>query len=100
MTVNDANPRGYVHGGVTLQLMEEAGCLAANKYCNTAPTTHTQPPSLSTVVRLQDARFYTPIDLFSSCQVDAEVVFTSQRSLLVATKLYSRDVLTGATYQL
>ena len=37
MSFNDSNIRGFVHGGTVLQLLEEAACLAANKYCNTSP---------------------------------------------------------------
>ena len=33
----DANVHGNVHGGVILNLIEEAGSILATRYCNRAP---------------------------------------------------------------
>ena len=35
MGPNDANILGNVHGGVILQLIEEAGHIITTRYCNT-----------------------------------------------------------------
>ena len=34
MVPDDANINGNVHGGTILKLMEEAGAIAAARYCN------------------------------------------------------------------
>ena len=93
MGLDDANPNGNVHGGVMLQLMEQAGEVVANRHCNR----HTNPesPVVAALVRVDHMDFHRPMFVGELGQIQAEITYTSKHSVEVTVDAWAENVLKG-----
>ncbi|ELU13644.1 hypothetical protein CAPTEDRAFT_176773 [Capitella teleta] len=97
MTGDDANLFGFVHGGVILQMVEEAGVILTTRYCN-APSQREHPhfqPSVTALARVERTDFHKPLKVGQVAQVHGEVLFTSPHSIKVRVEVWAEDVFKG-----
>ena len=83
--LTDANPLGYVHGGVIMRLVDEAGGLAATK--------HAGRPALT--VAIDSMSFYSPIYVGNLVILKASLNYVGRTSMEVGIRVEAEDVLTG-----
>ena len=93
---DDANPTGNVHGGHILQLMEEAGHVAATKHCNTQNNISDNTGNTAYMARLEHMDFLQPVFVNEIVQAKAEIIYVSQHSLAVEVEVTADNVYTGA----
>ncbi|EDV23233.1 Cytosolic acyl coenzyme A thioester hydrolase [Trichoplax sp. H2] len=96
---DDANVVGNIHGGHILQLMEEAGHIAATKHCNSdkkmTETDNTTISNTAYMTRLEHMDFLQPMFVNEIAQAKAEVVFVSEHSLAVEVKVTAENIYKG-----
>ena len=89
MLPDDANLAGNVHGGTILQLMEQAGMIAATRYFNKPNTSNDgskdeyQGKHYAGLARIETMSFHQPMFIGEIASLSAYLVFTSERSALV-----------------
>ena len=97
MLPDDANPAGNVHGGTILQMVEMAGYIIASKHCN--PRSQASDPSFTPLTlvtaRIEHMEFKDPVFVGDAVKVYGKVIFTSERSVLVAVSVQADNVQTG-----
>lgn len=85
MGPGDANPLGNVHGGIIMQLCDEAGGMAAMK--------HARRPSVTVVV--DSMAFHSPVQVGDLVTVSAEVSWVGRTSMETRVVVNAEDVLSG-----
>lgn len=80
-----ANPLGNVHGGILMQLCDEAGGMAA--------TRHARRPAVTVVV--DSMAFHSPVQVGNLVTVSAEVTWVGRTSMETRVLVNAEDVLTG-----
>ena len=93
MSLDDANPNGNVHGGVMLQLMEQAGEVVANRHCNR--NTNPESPVVAAVVRVDHMDFHRPMFVGEMGRIQAAITYTSKHSVEVTVDAWAENVLRG-----
>ena len=93
MSLDDANPNGNVHGGVMLQLMEQAGEVVANRHCNR--NTNPESPVVAALVRVDHMDFHRPMFVGEMGQIQAAITHTSNHSVEVTVDAWAENVLKG-----
>ena len=83
--LTDANPMGYVHGGVIMRLADEAGGIAATK--------HAGRPAVT--VAIDSMSFYSPIHVGNLVTLRASVNYVGRTSVEVGVRVEAEDLLTG-----
>ena len=83
--LTDANPMGYVHGGVIMRLVDEAGGIAATK--------HAGRPAVT--VAIDSMSFYSPIYVGNQVTLRASLNYVGRTSMEVGIRVEAEDVLTG-----
>ena len=81
----DANPMGYVHGGVIMRLVDEAGGLAATK--------HAGRPAVT--VAIDSMSFYSPVYVGNQITLKASINYVGRTSMEVGIRVEAEDVLSG-----
>eukprot|EP00047_Mylnosiga_fluctuans_P006569 m.247770 g.247770 ORF g.247770 m.247770 type:complete len:395 (+) comp15493_c0_seq1:173-1357(+) len=92
MLPDDANPAGNVHGGTILHLVDQAGFLAATRYCNQGAP---EEPLVASLARIEQCEFHAPMHIGELAQVHAEVTFVAKHSLEVIVHVVAVNPLTG-----
>jgi len=90
---SDANIYGNVHGGTILKLMEEAGTIAATRYCNMA--VKRTELSIAVLVRIEHMDFLLPMMIGEVAELTSKIVYTSSHSLLVQIEVHAEDIIQG-----
>lgn len=85
MGPGDANPLGNVHGGIIMQLCDEAGGMAAMK--------HARRPAVTVVV--DSMAFHSPVQVGDLVTVSAEVSWVGRTSMETRVVVNAEDVLSG-----
>lgn len=85
MGPGDANTMGNVHGGIIMQLCDEAGGMAAIK--------HARRPAVTVVV--DSMAFHSPVHVGDLVTVSAEVTWVGRTSMETRVVVNAEDVLTG-----
>lgn len=94
MLPDDTNPHGNVHGGVILQLIEQAGLIVANRHCNKSSSSGSTPVT-AVIARVDHMDFHQPMYVGEVAQLQAAVTYTSDRSLEVTVDVWAENVITG-----
>lgn len=81
----DANPAGYVHGGVILKHIDLAGAVAAMRHCRT-------PVVTASIDRMD---FRAPVNVGELMLLKASVNLTGGTSLEVGVRVEAENLLTG-----
>ena len=81
----DANPAGYVHGGVILKQLDLAGAVVAMRHCRTAVVT-------ASIDRME---FRAPVNVGELLMLKASVNLVSGTSLEVGVRVEAENLLTG-----
>mmetsp|Transcript_21722 Transcript_21722/g.45881 ORF Transcript_21722/g.45881 Transcript_21722/m.45881 type:complete len:366 (-) Transcript_21722:187-1284(-) len=93
---DDANPAGNVHGGTTLKLMEEAGMIAATRYMSSSDAAkQSNGNCYAALIRFEHMAFHEPIYVGEVASCTAEIVFTSERSILVEVVVTADNITKG-----
>jgi acyl-coenzyme A thioesterase 7 len=94
---DDANVSGNVHGGTILQLMESAGMISATRHCNNKcdPEYEHRGKQLAGLVRFETMTFLQPVFVGEVASVTADIIFTSESSVLVKVAVTAENFLTG-----
>ena len=97
MSPDDANLSGNVHGGTTLKLLEEAGCIIATRHCNKHlnKCTAEEPAVFAALARVERTDFLQPMYIGEVAQVHAELGFASKHSLEVKAYVWAEDLVKG-----
>ena len=90
---DDANPAGNVHGGTILRLMEEAGLICATRYMGRRQ----DGAAIGALVRFENMSFHQPIFVGDVASIDAKVIFTSERSILVKVVVTAEQLVSHRT---
>ena len=85
MGPGDANTLGNVHGGIIMQLCDEAGGMAATK--------HARRPSVTVVV--DSMAFHSPVHVGNLVTVSAEVTWVGHTSMETRIVVNAEEVLSG-----
>ncbi|HSM56530.1 MAG TPA: acyl-CoA thioesterase [Candidatus Sulfomarinibacteraceae bacterium] len=85
MGPGDANPLGNVHGGIIMQICDEAGGMAAMK--------HARRPAVTVVV--DSMAFHSPVQVGDLVTVSAEVTWVGRTSMETRVVVNAEDVLSG-----
>ena len=93
MVPDDTNPRGNVHGGTTLKLVEQAGNIVATRHCNKGRGG--KDPVITVLARVDHMDFLLPMFVGEIAQLQAAVTYTSPRSMEVTVDVWAENVLTG-----
>ena len=83
--LTDANPMGYVHGGVIMRLVDEAGGIAATK--------HAGLPSVT--VAIDSMSFFSPTYVGNQITLRASLNYVGRTSMEVGIRVEAEDILTG-----
>jgi len=81
----DANPMGYVHGGVIMRLVDEAGGIAAAK--------HASLPAVT--VAIDSMSFFSPAYVGNQITLRASLNYVGRTSMEVGIRVEAEDILTG-----
>ena len=92
MNLDDANPAGNVHGGVTLKLLEQAGEIVTNRHCNRSSG---ESPVMAALVRVDHMDFHRPLFVGEVSQVRAAVTYASRHSVEVTADAWAENMLRG-----
>lgn len=93
MGPDDTQMYGMVHGGVLLQLAEEAGSILSTQYCNAVGDDAQSVETVSACVERAD--FLQPMMKGEVADVHAEIVYTSTHSLRIFVDIYAKNILKG-----
>ena len=85
MQLTNANPMGYVHGGVIMRLVDEAGGIAATK--------HAGRPAVT--VAIDSMSFYSSIHVGNLVTLKASLNYVGRTSMEVGVRVEAEDLLTG-----
>lgn len=92
---DDANPVGNVHGGTTLKLMEEAGMIAATRHIVSSGGEANEESEggsrVAALVRFETMAFHKPIFVGEVASCTCEIIFASERSVLVEVEVAAED---------
>lgn len=95
----DLNPNGVIHGGQILELAEEAGHIAATKYCcnnninsKEMLQANNNLGKAAYLASLNHMDFLQPIFVNEVMQARAEIIFTSQHSLAVEVEVTAENI--------
>jgi len=92
MGLNEANPAKNVHGGHLLRFMaDDAGFIAALRHLNSIEKEGKFTAALASVSR---TAFLKPVHVGELVEAEAQVIFTSRRSLVVQIDLHATNLLT------
>ena len=83
--LTDANPMGYVHGGVIMRLVDEVGGIAATK--------HASLPAVT--VAIDSMSFFSPAYVGNQITLRASLNYVGRTSMEVGIRVEAEDVLTG-----
>jgi acyl-CoA hydrolase len=81
----DANPMGYIHGGVVMRLVDEAGAIVATK--------HARCPAVT--VAIDSMSFYSPVQVANLITFKASLNYVGRTSMEVGIRVEAEDLLTG-----
>lgn len=87
MGVGDANHLGFVHGGVIMRLIDEAGGIVAARHSQRSVVTAT----------LDSLIFLRPIHLRDLVTLSAEITYVGRTSMETKVEVHAEDIFTGAT---
>lgn len=85
MGPTEANLRGFVHGGIIMKLMDEAGGSAAMRFAGRPAVT----------VAVDQVTFREPIHIGDLVTFQAELTYTGRTSMEVLIKVTAQNLLTG-----
>lgn len=93
LTVNDENVYRKVHGGVILQLIEEAGYIACVKHCNRNSSASSALTPL--LCRIERTDFIAPMNIAELAIAKATLVYSTERTLCVQVDIYNDKLING-----
>jgi len=85
--IADANPMGYVHGGVIMRLVDEAGGIAATKHAGL----------LAVTVAIDSMSFFSPAYVGNQITLRASLNYVGRTSMEVGIRVEAEDILSGKT---
>ena len=85
MQPEHANPRGDVHGGWIMKLVDEAGALAAMRHAQARVVT----------VAIDHMRFHEPIRIGDLVTLEAELTFVGTSSMETRVQVIAENPITG-----
>ena len=94
MLPDDTNPSGNVHGGTILKMIEQAGHIVTNRYCNMDRGAD-DPPITTALVRLEKMDFHQPMFVGEVAQLQAAVTYTAPNSLEAVVEVWAENVIAG-----
>jgi len=83
--LSDTNPMGYIHGGVVMRMVDEAGAIAATK--------HAGRPAVT--VAIDSMSFYSPVQVGNLITFKASLNYVGRTSMEVGIRVEAEDLLTG-----
>lgn len=86
MLPNDANPRGNVHGGAIMRLVDEAGALATARHSR----------RMAVTVAIDSMTFHRPVYVGDVVTAEAVVTWTGRTAMEVAVRVEAENLHTGA----
>ncbi|XP_070532666.1 putative cytosolic acyl coenzyme A thioester hydrolase-like [Ptychodera flava] len=96
MSPDDANPLGFIHGGIVLQMIGEAGYISATKYCNSQESrSQGNKACFAALARAERTDFLQSMFVGEFAKVNAEVTYTSKHSLEVQVTVFAENVMKG-----
>lgn len=99
MNQNDANIYGNVHGGTILQMIEEAGLIAATRYCNQQKRKDEAPreegSKIGVLVRVERTDFLQPMYVGEIAHLHSRITYCSPHSLEVKCNVMAENIMTG-----
>eukprot|EP00038_Savillea_parva_P022636 m.38201 g.38201 ORF g.38201 m.38201 type:complete len:347 (+) comp5622_c0_seq2:338-1378(+) len=95
MLPDDANPAGNVHGGTILQLIEQAGYIAATRHCGVAVGSATSKYRGCALASLSECTFERPIRIGDVARCDAVVSYAKSSSIEVSVNVHCEDLTKG-----
>ena len=87
MGVGDANHLGYVHGGIIMKLIDEAGGIVAARHSQRSVVTAT----------LDSLIFLRPIHLRDLVTLCAEITYVGRTSMETRVEVHAEDIFSGAS---
>mmetsp|Transcript_23635 Transcript_23635/g.47922 ORF Transcript_23635/g.47922 Transcript_23635/m.47922 type:complete len:363 (-) Transcript_23635:139-1227(-) len=94
---DDANIAGNVHGGTILKLMEQAGMIAATRFCNSDESQEFHGKKVAVLTRIETMSFLKPMFVGDVASVTVDVIFTSERSILTNVVVKAENFAKGTT---
>lgn len=93
----DANVAGNVHGGTIMQMIEESACVAAHRFFNHYSKHDAGAGQVIRVLtaRVESITFQQPLHVGDIAKVQAQVVFSSKRTVAVAVKLVAERLVSN-----
>lgn len=85
MLPTDANPRGYVHGGVIMRLMDETAGTVAIRHCRKQVVT----------ASIDKMDFFAPVYVGNLLILNSSVNHVGKTSMEVGVRIEAEDLLTG-----
>jgi acyl-coenzyme A thioesterase 7 len=97
---DDANLSGNVHGGTILQLMEQAGMIAATRYFNKPrpgqeETPEHQGQQYAGLARIETMSFHQPVFVGEIASLSTQLLFTSGKSVLIKVTVSAENASTS-----
>ena len=95
MLPDDANPGGNIHGGVTLDLIAQAGYIASSRHCSAASRPEDVSALTIGLARVSHINFYEPMYVGNVAELQAAVTYTSSHSMEVTVDVWAENLKTG-----
>ncbi|XP_071945946.1 cytosolic acyl coenzyme A thioester hydrolase-like [Antedon mediterranea] len=96
MKPDDANIAGNVHGGIILNMIEEAGIIASTRHCNNpSHKDKAYEPSASALVRVETTDFLQPMYIGELAELRGMVTYTAPHSVEVKVIVTAENLLKG-----
>lgn len=98
---DDCNLAGNVHGGTILRMVEEAGMISASRHFNNNPLeegsteTNHQGEQYAGLARMESMAFHQPVFVGEVASLTTQLVFTSEKSVLVKFIVMAENVTKG-----
>ena len=87
MGIGDANHLGFVHGGIIMKLIDEAGGIVATRHSQRSVVTAT----------LDSLIFLRPIRLRDLVTLRAEITYVGRTSMETCVEVHAEDVFSGSS---
>lgn len=85
MLPTDANPRGYVHGGVIMRLMDETAGTVAIRHCRKQVVT----------ASIDKMDFFAPVYVGNLLIINSSINHAGKTSMEIGVRIEAEDLITG-----
>lgn len=100
MLPDDANPAGNVHGGTILQLIEQAGFIAASRHCRVSAAAESSvEPRWCVLATVSECTFERPMHIGDVSRCDARVTYAAGAAVEVLVQVFREDLISGESHR-